>query len=387
MKYDRIGLRPTEGPQELSQAHKEAFQVIRLVDACQGGNAFHGLCCLLENQYQGFFVRLPMGFKACFASTKPGSKQRTFDVSFLNDLASVEFLQLKADNLLEIASGQTTNAMEFGDYVLQPMFRQRDEDDPDRFCSRKVERIILRPKIKAVAERTPLHTTGSGTSGAAKTVDFKSGDERYLFANLSVGDLYIAKGALRFTPALDGDAQYEAQGEASAAEFPPAVEAGSTEFDPLNFKKHCPAVYEIMEIALERVSSSCIDSAIKTRLQEKYGDKNGKRRYESVLGNGKRADFASRISRTNYKIPEGSHLSAAVLENIGKEAFIQQKSYSQALKLVMTIAKKWVEAGMSENVIHEILQDLNLETNHQGDVAGNIVWLVTGEYSAPPYTE
>ena len=397
---ERDGDRPETRSDESNSRQK--VRIVRLVEACQNQSPVHGLQFLLKNDYHGFFIRLPLGFHASVRRERiveapaPSLRatQPSFSVGALYNIPSVEFLQVRDDNLGELAIGQTTSAFEFGDFVLSPEFRHGSDDRVQEFYALEVGRIVLRPQNQAVANRTPHHMTGSGPSSPAKSFTSQDGSQTFLISHLSIDDLYIEEGRLgpseTLAPSLIIDKTFTEPQDATEAQDASKLQAASVSkameeieaknLDPMNFKQHCPAVYEIMAIARVRVTTHLTDPIIEDHFRKKYGSKTDKRTYKSPLGNNNRARFAAQISRANFESRSKGLWQILAPSRIGSETFIQQDSYSTTLKLIMTIASRWVESDRSKQTFEKILGDFDLEIGHQDAPAGKITWLVVGHF-------
>ena len=364
-------------------SNNRAIDVIRLVDAYKELRPADAIAFLLFNRYYGFFVEIPhpaIVYKEYFRNVPTESPQLRIPAE--HSIVSASYVQLGPENVHELAAGKLTNAFEFKGWLNAKQLDSRN--DPQQYFFQEHEKTLLRPRARQRLDRVPLFTSATGSMSFARSEDPVSGKRSFLIANISAADLFIdAAFASVATPLMAvadeeqlfaelTDSENQSQDPKPAAdEWPFDVDVD----DPLKFKELCPLVFEAMQIAQSRARDPMDNAQVAHILRMRHPKK-----YKTPMGDEKRLHFLVKLTTPEHKPNPELGWKIKALDSIDGDDFIACDCYSKMLRLLMTIAKHWVELGLTDEGFKKALKDRHFEGGDQGTLAGQFSWIITGRY-------
>lgn len=388
--------------------NNRSIDVIRLIDAYKELSPADAIALLLFNRYYGFFVEIPhpaIVYKEYFRNVPTESPQLRIPAE--HSIVSASYVQLGPENVHELAAGKLTNAFEFKGCLNAKQLDSRN--DPQQYFFQEHEKTLLRPRARQRLDRVPLFTSATGSMSFARSEDPVSGKRSFLIANISAADLFIdATFASLATPpmAVADEEQLLAEptdSENQSQEPPPMAVADEEQlfaeltdsenqsqdprpdgddwpFDaeikaPHNFKELCPVVFEAMQIAQFRANDPMDDERVAYLLRKRHPKK-----YKSPLGDKKRLTLLAEITRPDYRPKPQLAWKKHAFASADADAFIDQDCYSATLRLLMTVARRWVKSGATDESFKQAMKDRHFEVGLQGELAGQFSWIITGRY-------
>ena len=368
------------------------IRLISLSEACLGQDPLLAIRFLYQQHYYDFFVEVPRTLSVWRYMQHEESvahlPSRSHQVSRRVD--SVSFVQIGWKALEELLDGEPTNVFEFGACALAKKVDRKDESP--QFLILDYGMTFLRPMDAKSAPRIPLLSHSTTRSHAAKSTNPATGDETFLIANLSVGDLFIVEGSLLVNQESTGaerlpDEQVEVL-RPGRSDSPRSVEdrddrqaapQESQVLDPLNFAEHCPAVYLLMQIAKRRIAEPKTDAVVLADLSDPQKSL-WPVAYATHFGNDGRKALASHVTRANFTSNSKIYGDRFYKEPIDDDPFIREGNYSHTLQLILSIAKRWVQSDRSDEQLRKILRRARLESEARDDFGDMMSWLILGKH-------
>ncbi len=363
--------------------NNRAIEVIRLIDAYKELKPADAIAFLLCNRYYGFFVEIPHSaiLYEQYARSVPAQSPQ-LRIPAESPIDSASYIQLGPENVNELTEGRSTSAFEFKGCLNT---KKRDSiREPKQYIFRKYEMTLLRPKARQRLDRVPLFTSATGNMSFARSEDPVSGKRSFLIANISAADLFIdATFASLATPPVAVADEEQLLAEPTDSENPsqepqPALDDWPFNIeveDPYNFEKLCPIVFEAMQIAQNRAIHPRNDVEVASFLLKRHPNE-----YATALGDKKRLHFLAALTRPEYKPNPRLAWKKNALASSDADEFTARDCYSSMMRLLVTVAKKWVESDLTDEGFKQAMKDRHFEVGDQGALAGQFSWIITGRY-------